>query len=122
LPTFQRIKTELDEIGEVEESKFLAKMSVWAQERYKKLPDFIQSQLHKRDPKTKELAYSQIQTEKMLAFLVEKRIGEMKKEGQYEGSFSPVCHFFGYQGRCALPNNLDKNLSFTYAKIAKVLI
>lgn len=38
------------------------------------------------------------------------------------GSFSPVCHFFGYQGRSAIPNRLDQNLGVTYAKISKILI
>lgn len=37
-------------------------------------------------------------------------------------SFNSVCHFFGYQGRCAIPSKLDRNLAFTYGKIAKILI
>ena len=39
-----------------------------------------------------------------------------------EESFNSVCHFFGYQGRCAIPSKLDRNLAFTYGKIAKILI
>ena len=46
----------------------------------------------------------------------------MKKTGKFKGSFSPVCHFFGYQGRCALPSRLDQNLSYAYGYIAKLLI
>jgi 6-phosphofructokinase len=38
------------------------------------------------------------------------------------GSFSSVCHFFGYQGRCALPNQFDQNLADTYGRISKLLI
>jgi 6-phosphofructokinase len=37
-------------------------------------------------------------------------------------SFAPVCHFFGYQGRCAIPSRLDQNLSYTYGRISKNLI
>lgn len=38
------------------------------------------------------------------------------------GSFSSVCHFFGYQGRCAMPTRFDRNLAFTYGRIARVLV
>lgn len=38
------------------------------------------------------------------------------------GSFSAVCHFFGYQGRCAIPDEFDRNLAHTYGRISKVLI
>jgi 6-phosphofructokinase len=37
-------------------------------------------------------------------------------------SFNSVCHFFGYQGRCAIPSGLDRNLAYTYGKIAQKLI
>ena len=38
------------------------------------------------------------------------------------GKFSPVCHFFGYQGRCTIPSRLDQNLATTYGTIARILI
>lgn len=33
-----------------------------------------------------------------------------------------MCHFFGYQGRCAYPNEFDQDLATSYAKISKILI
>lgn len=44
-------------------------------------------------PYTKSL---QIETEKLLAYLVEEELKKRKAEGSYKGSFSPVCSFFGY--------------------------
>ena len=38
------------------------------------------------------------------------------------GSFSSVCHFLGYQGRCAIPTQFDRNLAFTYGRIARILV
>jgi 6-phosphofructokinase len=96
-------------------------MSAWAKERFLKLPDFIRKQLFIRDD-SNELAVSQIETEKLLAYLVGKKLAELKKEGQYKGSFSSVCHFLGYQGRCAMPSPFDRNVAFTYGRISRILI
>ena len=38
------------------------------------------------------------------------------------GSFNAVCHFFGYQGRCAIPSRLDQSLATTYGTIARISI
>ena len=103
-------------------------MSVWAKERFAHLPDFIRKQFFCRDD-SNELAVSQIETEKLLAYLVTERLKSLKKEGKYkgttiliQGSFSSVCHFFGYQGRCAMPTRFDRNLAFTYGRIARILV
>lgn len=69
LPSFGRIKTELDEIKAKSEEEAVVKMSAWAKERFLKLPDFIRKQLFCRDD-SNELALSQIETEKLLAYLV----------------------------------------------------
>ena len=58
----------------------------------------------------------------MLAYLVGERLKVLKKEGKYKGSFSSVTHFFGYQGRCAMPSKFDQNLAFTYGKIGRILV
>ena len=49
-------------------------MSAWAKERFLKLPDFIRKELFFRDDNN-ELAVSQIETDKLLAYLVSKRLG-----------------------------------------------
>lgn len=96
-------------------------MSQWAFNRYQRLPDFIKIQFTKRD-NNGALAYSQIETEKMIAELVGRRLKQLKNEGKYKGSYSPVCHFFGYQGRCSIPTRFDQNLAATYGTIARILV
>ena len=59
LPSLRRIKTELDEIKSNDEEIIKNKMSEWAYEKYKKLPDTIKLQLTLRDD-TGALAFSQI--------------------------------------------------------------
>lgn len=43
-----------------------------------------------------DIKLSQVETEKLLAYLVEVELKERKKQGTYKGSFAPVTHFFGY--------------------------
>jgi 6-phosphofructokinase len=89
LPSINRIKTELDESKAKNEQEALTKMSAWAKARYEKLPDFIQKQLFYRDD-SNELAVSQIETEKMLAYMVDKKLKELKNEGKYKGTFEAI--------------------------------
>jgi hypothetical protein len=39
---------------------------------------------------------SQIDTEKLVAHLVDEELKLRKRKGTYSGSFAPVTHFFGY--------------------------
>ena len=48
-------------------------MSAWAKERFEQMPEFIRKSMFFRDD-SNELAVSQIQTEKLLAYLVDKRL------------------------------------------------
>ena len=86
------------------------------------LPEAIASQfLADRDPHG-NVQVSRIDTEKLLALTVEKRLAEMKKEGTYKGKFSSYCHFFGYEGRCAFPSNFDADYCYALGYNAFVLI
>lgn len=44
------------------------------------------------------------------------------QEGSYKGQFFPQAHFFGYEGRCALPSNFDSQYCYALGLNAAVLI
>ena len=65
---------------------------------------------------------SQIETEKLIAYFVQKELERRKKAGTYNGTFAPVTHFFGYQGRSGHPSAFDCSLGSTCGFAAGVLI
>ncbi len=88
-------------------------LRVWDQ-----LPQKIQHQLLKeRDPHG-NIAVSGIDTEELLMEMVVREL----KNRQFEGAFNPVAHFFGYEGRCALPSNFDANYCFALGFVAAALL
>ncbi|NCB02915.1 MAG: diphosphate--fructose-6-phosphate 1-phosphotransferase [Spirochaetia bacterium] len=90
-----------------------SKLASHNKEVFISLPTDIQKQLlMDRDPHG-NVQVSRIETEKMLISMVSARLAELKKRGEYKGSFSAYNHFFGYEGRCAFPSNFDAD--YTYA-------
>ena len=65
---------------------------------------------------------SQIETEKLISYFVKLELDKRKKKGTYEGTFAPVTHFFGYQGRAAHPSLFDCNLGSTLGYTAAALL
>ena len=54
--------------------------------------------------------------------MVGKRLAKMKEEGKYNGKFSALHHFFGYEGRCADPSNFDADYCYALGYNAAQLI
>ena len=91
-------------------------------ETFASLPEAIAAQfLADRDPHG-NVQVSRIETEKLLASMVEERLAVMKKEGSYKGTFSSYTHFFGYEGRCAFPSNFDADYCYALGYTAFLLI
>jgi pyrophosphate--fructose-6-phosphate 1-phosphotransferase len=91
-------------------------------EVYRSLPKGIAKQLTlDRDPHG-NVQVSLIETEKMLIEMVAKRLAKLKAEGVYKGKFSAINHFFGYEGRCAIPSNFDANYTYSLGYTAALLI
>lgn len=89
---------------------------------FSSLPHAIQMQLLlDRDPHG-NVQVSRIETEKLLVDMVSDELRKRKAEGKYNGSFSPQCHFFGYEGRCAAPSNFDADYCYSLGYTAGALV
>ncbi|MFA5447267.1 MAG: diphosphate--fructose-6-phosphate 1-phosphotransferase [Sphaerochaeta sp.] len=86
------------------------------------LPTDIKEQLlMDRDPHG-NVQVSRIETDKLLAEMVEEKLALMKSKGSYTGKFSSMTHFFGYEGRCAFPSNFDSDYCYSLGYNAFMLI
>ncbi len=91
-------------------------------EIYRSLPKGIAKQLTlDRDPHG-NVQVSLIETEKLLIEMVAKRLAQLKAEGKYKGKFASINHFFGYEGRCAIPSNFDADYTYSLGYTAAILI
>ena len=86
------------------------------------LPQNIQQQLFlERDPHG-NVQVSLIESEKLFSALVAANLAERKKNGTYNGKFSALHHFLGYEGRCAFPSNFDADYCYALGYNAAMLI
>ena len=86
------------------------------------LPLTIQQQLFlERDPHG-NVQVSLIESEKLFSALVGDLLKERKAAGSYKGKYSPLHHFFGYEGRCAFPSNFDSDYCYSLGYNAFMLI
>jgi 6-phosphofructokinase len=57
-----------------------------------------------------------------VAYLVEEELKIRKKKESYSGTFTPITHYFGYEGRSGHPSEFDCSLASTMGYTAGVLI
>ena len=89
---------------------------------FRSLPKNIARQLTlDRDPHG-NVQVSLIETEKLLIEMVAKRLAQLRAAGKYKGKFSTINHFFGYEGRCAIPSNFDADYTYSLGITAAILI
>ena len=86
------------------------------------LPQNIQQQLFlERDPHG-NVQVSLIESEKLFSALVKDNLAARKAAGTYNGKFSALHHFLGYEGRCAFPSNFDADYCYSLGYNAAMLI
>ncbi len=86
------------------------------------LPQNIQQQLFlERDPHG-NVQVSLIESEKLFSALVKDNLAVRKEKGTYNGKFSALHHFLGYEGRCAFPSNFDADYCYSLGYNAAMLI
>ena len=106
----------------VRHSYLISKLSKENAALYASLPEGVARQLAlDRDPHG-NVQVSLIETEKLLAEMVDNRLSEWKEEGRYRGKFATQMHFFGYEGRCAAPSNFDADYCYSLGYAASCLI
>jgi pyrophosphate--fructose-6-phosphate 1-phosphotransferase len=112
-----------DTLGDDDKLQFVnKKLSSDTSQAFSSLPGAIQMQLlADRDPHG-NVQVSKIETEKLLIDLVGDTLREWKAKGEYNGKFSALNHFFGYEGRCAAPSNFDADYCYSLGFTASALM
>ncbi|KAK1261435.1 Pyrophosphate--fructose 6-phosphate 1-phosphotransferase subunit alpha [Acorus gramineus] len=101
--------------------KILEHLSPWASALYEFLPPYIKKQLLLSPESDDSPQLSQIETEKLLAQLVETEMNERTKSGTYKGKkFNSICHFFGYQARGSLPSKFDCDYAYAMMTVKRL--
>lgn len=101
------------------------KLSSWASAMLQSLPESIRDEmLLEPENSTGAAQLNQIETERLLGELVgaEMKKRKSKTENAYNGSFSPVCFYLGYQARSSMPSNFDCLLSYSLGCTAGALV
>lgn len=134
IPAVGRLIAELNDLLAKEEKTFgaldreaqrkwvIEHLSADNAKTYEALPEGVARQLTlDRDPHG-NVQVSLIETEKLLSDMVGKRLEQLRSEGKYNGKFSALHHFFGYEGRCADPSNFDADYCYALGFNAACLI
>jgi pyrophosphate--fructose-6-phosphate 1-phosphotransferase len=103
--------------------EFIAgKLSSHSASVYKSLPASIQEVLLERDSHG-NVPLSQVETERLLMDLVAAKIKVLQSQGKADKvKFTPLAHFFGYEGRCAAPSNFDADYCYSLGYAATQLV
>lgn len=97
------------------------KLTPWSYSLMTTLPDFMRRQLiYEQEFGPGDINLSRLETEKLLAYFVAEELKIRKAARAYNGTFTPVTHFFGYQGRAAHPSAFDCSLGSTLGFAAAV--
>lgn len=98
------------------------KLGALSRMAFQSLPAGIKAQLlAERDPHG-NVQVSRIETEKLVMEMVGEKIAELKKAGKTKAKYSPIGHFFGYEGRCAFPSNFDADYCYALGYNAGFLV
>eukprot|EP00163_Fabomonas_tropica_P004294 TRINITY_DN1378_c0_g2_i1.p1 TRINITY_DN1378_c0_g2~~TRINITY_DN1378_c0_g2_i1.p1 ORF type:complete len:1178 (+),score=281.30 TRINITY_DN1378_c0_g2_i1:352-3534(+) len=121
-PEFELLITELEKFKCHTEESVDEKLPPYLSALFRSLPLSIRSQLLMTRESDGSVQYSNIETEKLLVSMISQELARRKKAGQYQGKFSALTHFFGYQARCGLPTRFDSDLAYVLGVTATELV
>jgi len=136
VPEFSMLISEINELLAGEKADKFNKLSTWekkyefiinrlskeSSDVFNILPKDIQKQLFlERDPHG-NVQVSLIESEKLFSAIVADKLESRRNAGLYNGKFSAIHHFLGYEGRCAFPSNFDADYCYSLGYNAFVLI
>ncbi len=88
---------------------------------YLSLPKETALQLSmERDPHG-NVQVSKIKTEELLVAMTRRELHKRRESGIFNGPFSSMTHFFGYEGRCSMPSNFDSSYCYALGRTATYL-
>lgn len=126
LPHADELLRELNEImatsaGRLSLEATAAMLTTGSAELFSFLPRSIAEQLMlDRDPHG-NVQVAQIETEQLLIQVVKAELAARKAAGTFSGKFAAIGHYFGYEGRCALPSNFDATYCYNLGYAAGAL-
>ncbi len=136
VPEFSVLIAEINELLAGEKTEAFNALPTWAEKYafiengltkesmavFAILPQAIQQQLFlERDPHG-NVQVSLIESEKLFSALVADNLKARKAAGTYNGKFSALHHFLGYEGRCAFPSNFGADYCYSLGYNAFMLI
>ncbi|KAK8792048.1 hypothetical protein WA158_005425 [Blastocystis sp. Blastoise] len=110
IPEMKVLISELNAIlaqGSLPEKDITEKLTEDSRKLFVYLPASLRAQLTLDRDAHGNVKVSQIETEKFIIECVQKELETLKAAGTYTGTFNPLNHFFGYEGRCGMPSQFD---------------
>lgn len=118
IPSFEILNQEINTLLANNQEKIEDQLSVPSKELFQSLPKNIRDQLlMERDPHG-NIQLAKINTQDLLIEMAQERL----KKLQFKGKFSPVSHYFGYEGRASNPSPFDAEYTFSLGYCAALLL
>eukprot|EP00761_Pharyngomonas_kirbyi_P014002 gb/GECH01014032.1/.p1 GENE.gb/GECH01014032.1/~~gb/GECH01014032.1/.p1 ORF type:complete len:542 (+),score=179.47 gb/GECH01014032.1/:1-1626(+) len=125
IPELHTLISELNDILSKEENnpeKIQEHLSSSSRALFSFLPPNVRAQLLMDRDSHGNVQLSKIETEKLLVDLAKDELKKRSKNGSFQGKFSAVTHFFGYEGRCSLPSKFDCDYCYSLGYTTGALI
>jgi len=122
IPEFRNLISELERIPmPCPVAEVLPQLTSWSRALFESLPEFMRQELLIERQSNAVLQLGQLETERLMAELVEEELKDRQKKGTFKGGFSAVCQFMGYQARCSMPSDFDSDYAYALGGTAALL-